>query len=303
MTATGSLVSIVIPTHRPTHLRNALLCALAQTYRHTEIIVSDNSGGDEIRNFCDAYPKVIYRKNSDGIPASNVALGLSLAKGDFIKYLFDDDLIYPHCIESMLGWLDQFSPENAASIGLITSARHLINDNSICYQEIREVDLPYGSLMHGTQVIQRILSSAHNFIGEFSTVMFRRSLIDTENPLSIFSAYGEYCPVGLIDVPLYLSLLKKCNLLYIPHSLSAFRKHSEGGSNIALNPFFHLVVSDWLRLIRAAYHAGDLDRSAAISGTRVQMVMNNNFMATFPEPMAIAQQSAQSFLQMLESAD
>jgi glycosyltransferase involved in cell wall biosynthesis len=295
------LVSIVIPTHRPEHLRNAVLCALAQTYRNIEIIVSDNSTATEIRDFCAAYPGIIYRKNTDGKPASNIAQGLTLARGEFIKYLFDDDLIYPHCIESMLGWLAQFSPENQAAIGLITSARHLINDSGICYDEIREADIQACSMVQGSTVVQKILSTLYNFVGEFSTVMFRRSLIDTTDPLSIFSAYGESFTLGLVDVPLYLALLQKSNLLYIPHSLSAFRKHSEGGSNVAFNPGFHMVVSDWLRLIRAAYRAGDLDRASAIAGARVQMVMNDHFKATFPEPMSITQQEAQSFLQELES--
>ena len=297
------LVSIVIPTHRPEHFRNALQCALAQTYRNVEIIVSDNSTTNEIRDLCSVYPSIIYRRNVDGQAASNIAQGLTLAGGVFIKYLFDDDLIYPHCIESMLGWLGQFSPDNQASIGLITSARHLINDNGICYGEIREADIHTGSLMLGPEVARRILTTLYNFVGEFSTVMFRRSLIDATDPLSIFKVYDEAFPFGLIDVPLFLSLMRKSNLLYIPHSLSAFRKHSEGGSNVATNPYFHLVVSDWHRVIRAAYRSSELDKTSAIAGTKIQILMNNHFMATFPDPMAATQIETTKFLAELESPD
>lgn len=298
---TQPLVSIVIPTHRPEHFRNALMCSLAQTYRNIEIIVSDNSGGDAIAEMCAPYPQVIYRKNVDGQASSNIAMGLGLATGEFIKYLFDDDLLYPHCIESMLGWLGQFSAENQAQIGLITSNRHLVNEQGIVYGELREESLTATTLMSGAQVRQRLLSTLYNFVGEFSTILFRRALIDSENPLSIFSAYGETCSIGLIDVPLYLQLMEKSHLLYIPHSLSIFRKHSNSGSNVATSPMFHTVVTDWLRLTRAAYRAGALDAASALSGAKVQLSMNKHFMVTFPEAMAKTQIETQNFLTELES--
>ena len=291
------LVSIVIPTHRPNHLRIALMCALGQTYANTEIIVSDNSGGEEIKEFCDRFPNVIYRRNTDGKPASNIAEGLRQTKGEFIKYLFDDDIIYPHCIDSMIGWLGQFTPDTAAGVGLITSARHLINDNSLAYQEIKEPSAPVTSLVAGEGVIQRILTTQDNFIGEFSTVLFRRSLMDLDNnPKSIFSAYGDDFSIGLVDVPLYLALLQKSNMVYIPHSLSAFRKHSGGGSNVAANPGFHTVVSDWFRLILGATREGVLTPQAAIAGTQSYLTLAAHFENVFSEQLAPWNQKAREFI-------
>ena len=299
---TKPLVSIIIPTHRPKHFRNALFCSLAQTYDNTEIIVSDNSADNEIARMCEVYPQVIYRKNVDGRPASNIARGLELAKGEFIKYLFDDDLIYPHCIGSMLGWLGQFSEESQANVGLITSARHLVNDDDIAYEELREADLTSTTLLPGTIVKERILSTLTNFIGEFSTVLIRRSLLDTSDPLSIFRVYGETFEIGLIDVPLYISLMDKSDLLYIPQSLSAFRKHRNGGSNLQSNPLFHMAVTDWLILVRAAYRYGALSHTTALAATRLQAGLNSSFAPAFPEAMAITQAETQSFLLELASA-
>lgn len=174
------LVSIIIPTHRPNHFKTALMCALSQTYANKEIIVSDNCESSEIANICSQYQGISYRRNLNGKPASNIAQPLALAKGEYIKYLFDDDLIYPNCIDSMIGWLNQFSEEDINNIGLITSARHLIDYVSICYGEIREPNIANSSLVDGILAIKKILVSQNNFIGEFSTIMFKRNLVDCE---------------------------------------------------------------------------------------------------------------------------
>jgi glycosyltransferase involved in cell wall biosynthesis len=281
------LVSIVIPTHRPSHFRIALLCALSQTYTDTEIIVSDNSSSNEIAALCAQYPqKIRYRKNSDGRASSNIALPLSMARGEFIKYLFDDDIIYPHCIDSMMGWLDQIDGPTRAGVGLITSARHLINDNSLCFGEVRDSNIKVTSLLLGSQVIQRILMTQENFIGEFSTVLFRRNLIDVNDPERIFRIYGDDYRLGLIDVPLYLAILQQSNLVYIPYALSAFRKHRDGGSNVEANPLFHHAVSDWFRLIIGADRAGLLQPDNVVAATRSYLILAGHFQGKFQQQLA-----------------
>ena len=290
------LVSIIIPTHRPNHFKNALKCALSQTYTNTEIIVSDNSGGSEIAEICSQYKDVIYRKNIDGQVASNVAKPLSLAKGDYIKYIFDDDLIYPNCIETMIGWLSQFGDDNIKNIGVITSSRHWINDDSICYKETCEPNIASASLIDGRQVIKKMLLAQRNFVGEFSTTMFKRDMIDYEDPLDIFTIFGENFSTGLIDIPLYFSILQKSDLLYIPYSLSAFRIHAGGGSNIHSNPNFHLVISDWFRLIRAARQNGILSRNETKIAVRCFLIVAKRFAKHFPEQLIPWQEAAIDFV-------
>jgi glycosyltransferase involved in cell wall biosynthesis len=269
---------------------------LSQTYTNTEIIVSDNSGGEDIAALCAQYSQVQYRKNTNGKPASNIAQPLTLARGEFIKYLFDDDLIYPHCIDSMIGWLDKFDAPTRESVGLITSTRHLINDNSLCYQEVRELGITSTSLMQGRKVIQRILTKQDNFIGEFSTILFRRKIVDVASPESIFQVYGNDFSVGLIDVPLYLTILQNANMVYIPYALSAFRLHSGGGSNAAANPNFHHAVSDWFRLILGADRAGLLQPNAAVAATQNYLNLARNFEGTFSQQLAPWNEQARSFL-------
>jgi len=294
------LVSIIIPTHRPGHFKTALACALSQTYQNTEIIVSDNSGGTEIAAICAGHPTVIYRKNDNGRIPSNIAQPLALAKGDYIKYLFDDDLIYPHCIDTMMTMMHHCGVEQQAKVGLITSARHLIDDANVCFAELREPDVEGTKLVDGNGAIKRMLISQDNFIGEFSTILFRRSLIDCDNPESIFSVFGEEFPIGLVDVPLYLSILQKSNLLYIPFSLSAFRLHQAGGSNAAANPNIHHTISDWLRLARGGFEHGLMSPEEVRKAVGTFLQLTERHTERFGVQLAPSRQAALVFLEELD---
>jgi glycosyltransferase involved in cell wall biosynthesis len=288
------LVSIVIPTHRPDHFRNALSCALGQTYQNIQIIVSDNSESSEIHDLCKGLPQVIYRKNLDGIPASNIAVPLSLVSGKYIKYLFDDDLIFPHCIESMIGWLYQIDEKYRNKIGLITTPRHIIGEDSICIGEFREQSLGAVTLLEGRGCIKRILVAQDNFIGEFSTVLFSAEFIDLQNPLEIFNLHGQEYRQGLIDVPIYLKILSSSDLLYIPQALSAFRKHANAGSNPNANPNLHYAVSDWYRLIDSSLEAGLIGAEDSEGAFTNYIKLSGVYESIFPEQLKKFKEMAQS---------
>lgn len=280
------LVSIIIPTHRPDHFVNAIACALGQTYQNIEIIVSDNSDSNEVKNICQKYPNVIYRKNSDGVPASNISKPLSLVSGDYIKYIFDDDLIYPHCIDSMIGWLYKIDESIRNDIGIVTSSRHLIDSNSTIYGELREKKIDNVTLVKGINCIKRILIAQDNFIGEFSTVMFNAKFIDFDNPMNLYYYYDEKYQYGLFDVLTYLKILKKSNLLYIPHSLSAFRKHSDAGSDPVNNTSFHIVVSDWFRLIETSLKIGLISEGDSKVAFKNYIQLSSHFEKLYPEQLS-----------------
>lgn len=296
------LVSIVIPTHRPEHFKTALMCASSQTYVNKEIVVSDNSAGSEIEDICSCHPNVIYRRNVDGKQTSNIALPLSLTNGEYIKYLFDDDLIYPNCIDSMIGWLKQSDKEGNNKIGLVASARHLIGyADNICYGEIRESDIANHGIIDGHKAIKRMLISQNNFIGEFSTIMFKRSLVDCENPTSIYRVFDEDCGIGLLDVPLYISILQQSNMLYIPYALSAFRYEVAGNPNLVPASGLHRAVSDWFRLAYAAYRQGFLNQEEAKLATRNYLNGAKRYFHLFAEQLIPWQDTASNFLAELEN--
>jgi glycosyltransferase involved in cell wall biosynthesis len=91
--------SVVIPTYRrPKELREAVTSALAQADVTLEIIVVDDSPEGSARDVISALkdPRVTYLRNpvpTGGVPSIVRNLGWPHAKGMFIHFLDDDDIV------------------------------------------------------------------------------------------------------------------------------------------------------------------------------------------------------------------
>jgi glycosyltransferase involved in cell wall biosynthesis len=91
-------LSLIIPTfNRAGMLAEALDSALAQTYPHLEIIVSDNASTDGTAELMARYqdPRLRYHRNSDNLGmVGNWRQAIrDLASGDFFLLLSDDDCL------------------------------------------------------------------------------------------------------------------------------------------------------------------------------------------------------------------
>jgi glycosyltransferase involved in cell wall biosynthesis len=119
-------VSICIPTYnRPELLERAVRSCLAQTYPDFEVIITDNSPGDEsglvAARFGD--PRIRYFKNDANMGAcASCNRGVSLAQGRYIKFLMDDDLLKPQCLARMVEGM-----ERHPSAGIVMAPMDLID--------------------------------------------------------------------------------------------------------------------------------------------------------------------------------
>jgi glycosyltransferase involved in cell wall biosynthesis len=97
--ATGKspLISIIICNYNyGRFLRDAIECALAQTYRPTEVIVVDDGSTDDSRKILGAYSgriPVILKENGGQSSAFNE--GFAASKGDIVIFLDSDDMLFP----------------------------------------------------------------------------------------------------------------------------------------------------------------------------------------------------------------
>lgn len=120
------LVSICIPTYRrPDLLERAIRSCLAQTYPHFEILITDNSpddaSGQMVARLHDA--RIRYHKNETNLgPFGNINRVATLATGEYIKYLMDDDLLKPRCLELMVAAF-----QNHPSAGIVMAPMDLID--------------------------------------------------------------------------------------------------------------------------------------------------------------------------------
>ncbi|HEY3864049.1 MAG TPA: glycosyltransferase family 2 protein [Verrucomicrobiae bacterium] len=122
------LVSILIPTYnRPEYLRRAVESCLSQTYPHYEVVITDNSTNDDSEKLAAAWtsPRVRYSRNPGNIgPTASCNRAVSLAQGKYLKFLMDDDLLKPRCLELMAKVMEENS-----TAGIVTAPMDLIDEN------------------------------------------------------------------------------------------------------------------------------------------------------------------------------
>ncbi|MBP1930821.1 glycosyltransferase family 2 protein [Ammoniphilus resinae] len=244
-------VSILIPTrNRPIWFEQALNSVLNQTYKNIEIIICDNSDDDRTREIVERSKKnhpfqIKYIKNAKNIgPIANQQKCLELATGEYINYLMDDDLFAPTKIEKMI---DCFLHNK--DIVLVTSSRQILDKN----EQPREIYRSFheNKLIDGIKLGNQILRRGQNFIGEPSTVLFRKKAL--KEPFGVFKGVrAEYS----VDLATWLNLLSRGKAVYLVETLSYFRKHSSQLSKHPLGKIFRTI--DWLNLIKHASQKGFL---------------------------------------------
>jgi glycosyltransferase involved in cell wall biosynthesis len=104
------VVSIVIPTRdRPQFVHKAVASALAQTVRDIEVIVVDEGAVEPFRAGQEDDRLRVLRRNGTGGAAAARNLGVANARGEWITFLDDDDVLYPRMVEISLRAASQSS--------------------------------------------------------------------------------------------------------------------------------------------------------------------------------------------------
>lgn len=108
MTTNQPLVSIGMPVYNGgQYLRGTLDSLLEQTYRHCEIIISDNASTDTTAAICQEFAardnRVRYHRNQTNIgPYRNFRKVLALATGEYFMWAAHDDRWEPEFVEANL---------------------------------------------------------------------------------------------------------------------------------------------------------------------------------------------------------
>ena len=147
-----ALVSICIPTYNGAKfLKEALASITLQTYKHIEVIASDDASKDNtleiLEEFKQAvdFPVYIYHHSPCGIGA-NWNNCIKKANGKYIKFLFQDDVLLTTCIEEMEHVLEQ-----NIEVGLVASKRELIFESDYLNEEVNRWINIYGDLQKTLQ--------------------------------------------------------------------------------------------------------------------------------------------------------
>ncbi len=99
-------VTLVVPTfRRPAMLGECLESISKQTYGGFLALVCDNSPGQEARSIVEDFAdeRFIYRPRERNLGiAKNVIKGFLEARTPYVMEVDDDDILYPHCLETLL---------------------------------------------------------------------------------------------------------------------------------------------------------------------------------------------------------
>lgn len=101
------LVSLCIPTYNAgKYFEPCLQSAIAQTYPNLEILISDDGSTDGTLQIVEKYrgqhTQIKLVQNAKKGMVSNWNNCIEAASGEWVKLLFQDDLLQPNCVEAML---------------------------------------------------------------------------------------------------------------------------------------------------------------------------------------------------------
>jgi glycosyltransferase involved in cell wall biosynthesis len=252
-----ALVSLLIPAYNARHFGEAFASALSQRYSPLEIVVCDDSQGAAIGETVRAAhdPRVRYVRNPGRLGFSaNFSRCLGEARGDLVKFLNDDDRLRPYCVETLAGALTN------PGIVLGTSRRQVIDDTGRAVADV-PASTPIShvtALFGGRDLGNFVLGNAMNLVGEPTTVLFRRSLLELDAG-NVFRWDGRdyHC---LADVSVWLRLLSKGLAYYAASPLSEFRVHpaqEQRKQEVRL-----ACLTEWLGLYRSAIARGFLSTTS-----------------------------------------
>lgn len=248
------LVSVLIPAYnRPHYLELALQSVLNQTYRNIEIIICDDSSNDEVERmiqpYLESYDHINYYKNDKQLRYENGHKLFRLSKGKFVNYLCDDDMFHDKKIEIMVNYMEEND-----EICLATSSRTLIDENGNLLPDLsfNRPIFTKDTIIDGLKLGNLLLSSGINFIGEPTTVLFRRNSLCED-----FGIYQGYkYNKNITDIVSWLTILSQGHAVYITEPLSYFRQH-ESQAQREITTIIS-SIREWHQLIKDAKSNGFL---------------------------------------------
>jgi glycosyltransferase involved in cell wall biosynthesis len=224
------MISVCIPTYNGGKYLDACLQSVcAQTFTDFEIIICDDCSGDNTLEIIKAFQqkdkrvKLFVNEKNLGL-VGNWNKCIELAKGKWIKFVFQDDLISLNCLQKMLQVTDNNSQ-------LVVCEREFIFEENVSleirkkydnvpriYQSFNSDKTQYFSTSQVAFLINKYAPA--NFIGEPTSILFRKSITDK---IGVFN----YDLNQICDLEYWLRISTLSGFVYIPEKLTSFRVHNE----------------------------------------------------------------------------
>jgi len=271
------LVSILIPAYRGRWLDVAIASALAQTVTDTEIVISDDSAGDQVAGIAGKWkdPRVRYLRNPHrGLIGTNRDNLIQNARGRYLKFLFDDDVLLPGSVELLLSMLERTRAK------LAFHSRHWIDDDGRVFNSPRYTEQAGAIELTHADFFLGEVAKCRNSIGEPSNI-----LMDAGALRSIAFPYTvqERRMGFLSDVALYTNFMDRdLGMVGTGQIASAFRMHGTQTSGQGFAGY-SAGLFEWEFLRRWAGDRNYLSVEAFDAGHPQQMALYAQHLPRYPE--------------------
>jgi glycosyltransferase involved in cell wall biosynthesis len=215
------------------YIESSMRSAMAQTFADLEIVVVDGGSSDEsvevARSIDDARIRVIETDARDGmVPNWNRAV--EQTRGRYVKFLFQDDLLAPECVERMVDVFDRHD-----SVGLVFSQRDIIVEHpderytQTWLEQNGDLQRHLGPLTEctpGRDIVKHHVAAAFeaNRIGEPTCVMVKRLAFER---LGTFNLRMHQS----VDVEMWLRVLYHYDAGFIAAPMASFRLHGAAATS------------------------------------------------------------------------
>jgi glycosyltransferase involved in cell wall biosynthesis len=221
---------------------------MAQDYSPLEILVVDDLSTDNTLTVAAGFsdPRLRIERNERNLGlVGNWNQCIRAARGAFVKFLFQDDLLHPQCVSRMAQVMA--SPR----VGMAFSRRKILLEDPADV-EGRKWSETYGILdskfenlgeqNEGRQLFEQYFrwGFRENLVGEPTSVMVRRSAFER---IGLFNERMHQGP----DFEMWIRLMFHYDVGFLPDPLSTFRYH--GASTTSTNHLFNRPWLDMLWLI------------------------------------------------------
>lgn len=253
-------VSLCVPTYNgQTYLRECLESAINQTFKDIEILVVDDASTDDTRSIVEEFkrrdPRLSFHRNTTNIGlVDNWNRCIALARGSWIKFLFQDDLLDQHCIERMLGVASEGSL-------LVICRRNIACELDVSDQDREEflefvrhnniaLKFPFRVAISAEEFREKFLQDpTHNWIGEPTAALIHRTAFDR-------FGYFNRGLVSLCDWEFFARVAVNAGLRLSDDYLATFRvhRHSMSGEQRAAKSFRALYLDPLIIRHDMVYH-------------------------------------------------
>lgn len=274
---THPTVSILVPAFRPQWLDTAVASALAQTHADFELLVSDDSPGDAVAAVMAKWddPRIrVMRNPRRGEPGSNRDHLIEQARGDWLKFLFDDDFLMPRSVESLL----QAAGQTGARLAF--HARHLVDEHGRVTASPMPVPAGQVRLLPPPCFFGELVGACANPIGEPTNILVHaRTLRGMRAPFGVDGRRMRF----LTDVSLYANFAAAGHgIAGVGYFGSAFRQHASQTSGTQY-PGYSAGYYEWELLRRWSAEQGLLEPARFAQGQPHQNALYRRWAPAYPE--------------------